>query len=184
MNIPLKTNKPRVDIYLHSPADRTSGKGDVLGNRLFCSSWKNITKFVVYIVAKEGQHLLLVRNLLNIVLLCSQSSLVRDIRKALLRHFIPLHTLFCALEIMDTKLYQSERMVDDRTKALVQQSSDVVLATHVEPTQDMITERNRASFDTKGLAEYLNGGKEKLQRLYAPRVPISLCPACHWLSCN
>ncbi|EIE26831.1 acyl-CoA oxidase [Coccomyxa subellipsoidea C-169] len=29
----------------------------------------------------------------------------------------------------------------------------------------MITERNRASFDTKGLAEYLNGGKEKLQRL-------------------
>lgn len=87
VNIPLKTNKPRVDIYLNSLADRTSGKGDVLGNRLFCSSWKNITKFVAYIVAKEGQHLLLVRNLLNIVLLCSQSSLVRDISKALLRHF-------------------------------------------------------------------------------------------------
>jgi hypothetical protein len=76
---------------------------------------------------------------------------------------------------MDIQLYQSKTSVDDRTKALVQQSSDVVLATHVEPKQDMITERNRASFDTKGLAEHLNGGREKLKRLYDqcfPKIPV------------
>ena len=77
---------------------------------------------------------------------------------------------------MDAQLYQSETVVDGRTKALVQQSSDVVLATHVEPKDDMITERSRASFDTKGLAEHLNGGREKLQRLYAQGSPTVLCP--------
>ena len=66
---------------------------------------------------------------------------------------------------MDSHLYQCQRNVDDRTKALVQQSSDVVLSTHVEPREDMLMERKRSSFDTKQLAEYFNGGKEKLQRM-------------------
>lgn len=56
-------------------------------------------------------------------------------------------------------------MVDDRTKALVQQSSDVVLSTHVEPREDMLMERKRCSFDTKQLAEYFNGGEEKFKRM-------------------
>lgn len=77
---------------------------------------------------------------------------------------------------MENLQYRSEVTVDNRTKSLVERSSNVVLATHVEPKDDMIIERNRASFDTKGLAEYLNGGKEKLQRLYAPNSPRICCP--------
>jgi hypothetical protein len=61
--------------------------------------------------------------------------------------------------------YLSSSQGDERTKALVQKSSDVVLATHVEPRDDMLEERRRASFDASSLAAYLNGGKEKLQRL-------------------
>lgn len=63
--------------------------------------------------------------------------------------------------------YLSSSQVDERTKALVQKSSDVVLATHVEPRDDMLEERRRASFDASSLAAYLNGGNEKLQRLCA-----------------
>ncbi len=66
---------------------------------------------------------------------------------------------------MDSVQYHSEREVDDKTRALVQQSTKMVLATHVEPTEDMKVERARASFDVRGLAEYFNGGREKLQRL-------------------
>ena len=66
---------------------------------------------------------------------------------------------------MDRVQYHSEVEVDDKTRALVQQSSKVVLATHVEPTEDMAAERTRASFNARGLAEYFNGGREKLQRL-------------------
>ena len=63
--------------------------------------------------------------------------------------------------------YLSSGQADERVKALVQKSSDVVLATHVEPRDDMLEERRRASFDASSLAAYLNGGKEKLQRLCA-----------------
>jgi hypothetical protein len=55
--------------------------------------------------------------------------------------------------------------VDPRTRQLVEQSSAVILATHVEPKDDMLAERSRASFNSQELAEYLNGGKDKLKRL-------------------
>lgn len=61
--------------------------------------------------------------------------------------------------------YLSSNQADERTKALVKKSSDVVLATHIEPRDDMLEERSRASFDVHSLAAYLNGGKEKLHRL-------------------
>lgn len=67
--------------------------------------------------------------------------------------------------MMESVQYQASAEVDEETRILVQQSSDVVLATHVEPKDDMILERTRASFDTQGLADYLNGGKEKRERL-------------------
>jgi acyl-CoA oxidase len=55
--------------------------------------------------------------------------------------------------------------VDDRTKKLVEQSSAVILATHVEPKDDMAAERLRASFNSQELASFLHGGSDKLQRL-------------------
>lgn len=63
--------------------------------------------------------------------------------------------------------YLSSGQVDQRISSLVKKSSDIVLATHIEPRDDMIEERRRASFDASSLAAYLNGGKEKLQRLCA-----------------
>jgi hypothetical protein len=67
---------------------------------------------------------------------------------------------------MEQVEYQVPTDVDEKTVNLVKQSSDVVLATHVEPKDDMRLERARASFDALGLADFLNGGKEKRQRLY------------------
>eukprot|EP00884_Botryococcus_braunii_P015671 jgi/Botrbrau1/2788/Bobra.0125s0001.1 len=55
--------------------------------------------------------------------------------------------------------------VDDRTRKLVEQSSAVILATHVEPKDDMIAERKRASFNSQELAAFINGGNDKLKRL-------------------
>ena len=66
--------------------------------------------------------------------------------------------------------YLSSSQADERTKALVQKSSDVVLATHIEPRDDMLAERGRASFDISSLAAHLNGGKEKLQRMCASSI--------------
>ena len=63
--------------------------------------------------------------------------------------------------------YLSSSQADERTKALVKKSSDVVLATHIEPQNDMLAERGRASFDISSLAAYLNGGNEKLRRMCA-----------------
>ena len=63
--------------------------------------------------------------------------------------------------------YLSSSQADDRIQDLVKKSSEIVLATHIEPRDDMLEERRRASFDSSRLAAYLNGGKEKLQRLYA-----------------
>ena len=62
--------------------------------------------------------------------------------------------------------YLSSSQADNRIQDLVKKSSDIVLATHIEPRDDMLEERRRASFDASSLAAYLNGGKEKLQRLY------------------
>ena len=69
--------------------------------------------------------------------------------------------------------WRSTRDVDERTRQLVAASSRVVLATHVEPTEDMRAERTRSALDSRQLAEYLNGGKEKLQRMCA----CTRCPA-------
>ena len=63
--------------------------------------------------------------------------------------------------------WRRTRDVDERTRQLAATSSRVVLATHVEPTEDMRAERARSSLDSRQLAEYLNGGKEKLQRMCA-----------------
>ncbi len=68
--------------------------------------------------------------------------------------------------------YLSSSQADDRIHDLVKKSSDIVLATHIEPRDDMLEERRRASFDASSLAAYLNGGKEKLQRLCAHTRPV------------
>ncbi|KAK9826538.1 hypothetical protein WJX74_001334 [Apatococcus lobatus] len=52
----------------------------------------------------------------------------------------------------------------DRTTALVNESSQLVLAGHVEPQDDLRAERKRASFSSQELAVVLNGGTEVLQR--------------------
>ena len=49
-------------------------------------------------------------------------------------------------------------------KKLVDEASATVLINHVEPKDDMIAERQRASFDSTALAVHLNGGTAKLQR--------------------
>ena len=54
---------------------------------------------------------------------------------------------------------------DERLRQLVDASSRVVLGdTHVEPTEDMVAERRRASIDSEALAVFMNGGAAKLQR--------------------
>lgn len=53
---------------------------------------------------------------------------------------------------------------DLKLKELVDDASTEVLKFHVEPKDDMIEERARASFDTQALVEHLNGGAKKLQR--------------------
>lgn len=53
---------------------------------------------------------------------------------------------------------------DPKLQRLVDDASAAVLANHVEPKDDMIAERLRATFDSKALAEHLNGGARKVQR--------------------
>ena len=67
--------------------------------------------------------------------------------------------------------YLSSGQTDERISSLVKKSSDIVLANHIEPRDDMLEERRRASFDASSLAAYLNGGQEKLQRLCAHTSP-------------
>mmetsp|Transcript_25494 Transcript_25494/g.55452 ORF Transcript_25494/g.55452 Transcript_25494/m.55452 type:complete len:695 (+) Transcript_25494:125-2209(+) len=55
-------------------------------------------------------------------------------------------------------------MADARTKQLQEASSRLVLASHVEPTDDIKAERQRATFDVKELSYALNGGKEILEK--------------------
>lgn len=79
--------------------------------------------------------------------------------------------------------WRAQREVDERTRELAAASSRVVLSTHVEPSEDMKAERARSALDSRQLAEYLNGGKEKLQRmcaciqLVASRVAVSNAPS-------
>lgn len=53
--------------------------------------------------------------------------------------------------------------VDSRTATLQEESNRIVLQAHVEPVDDIATERSRASFDVDGLKYYLNGGKKKYE---------------------
>ena len=53
---------------------------------------------------------------------------------------------------------------DPTLRGLVDDASAAVLANHVEPRDDMIAERLRASFDSAALAEHLNGGPKKVKR--------------------
>lgn len=56
------------------------------------------------------------------------------------------------------------REVDARTRALQEKSSALVLVNHVEPKDDIIAERKRATFDVNDLLYYLNGSKDKVMR--------------------
>ena len=53
---------------------------------------------------------------------------------------------------------------DLKLRGLVDDASKTVLRFHVEPKDDMIAERLRASFDSTALAEHLNGGAKKMKR--------------------
>lgn len=67
------------------------------------------------------------------------------------------------------------RVVDQRTKELQAHSTKLIMAAHIEPKDDMIAERKRATFDVKELSYALNGGKEVLDRrsdvLFTARIP-------------
>ena len=55
-------------------------------------------------------------------------------------------------------------MRDSAVKRLVDEASAVVLVNHVEPKDDMLAERGRASFDSRALSVHLNGGQAKVKR--------------------
>ena len=54
--------------------------------------------------------------------------------------------------------------INDRLRKLADASSVPILAVHVEPTEDMAAERNKASFDSEELAIELNGGRAMLEK--------------------
>ncbi len=53
---------------------------------------------------------------------------------------------------------------DSAVKRLVDEASAAVLVNHVEPKDDMVAERERASFDSRALSVHLNGGPAKVKR--------------------
>jgi acyl-CoA oxidase len=60
------------------------------------------------------------------------------------------------------------RVVDARTQQL-QAPSTALVTNHAEdPKQDIVAERRRASFNTNELLYWLNGGREKVERRWAP----------------
>ncbi len=63
-----------------------------------------------------------------------------------------------------TALVSMAPQVDDRLRKLADASSEPILAVHVEPTDDMVSERARASFDSEELAIELNGGRALLEK--------------------
>jgi hypothetical protein len=54
--------------------------------------------------------------------------------------------------------------VDQRTRQLQAPSTQLVTKHAEDPKQDIIAERARASFNTKELLYWLNGGKDKVER--------------------
>lgn len=64
------------------------------------------------------------------------------------------------------------RQVDERTRQL-QAASTAIVTKHAEdPKRDIIEERKKASFDSKELCYYLNGGKEKVERRWVRRYVL------------
>lgn len=56
------------------------------------------------------------------------------------------------------------RELDERTRQL-QATSTALVTKHAEdPKRDIVEERKKASFDSKELCYYLNGGKDKVER--------------------
>lgn len=53
---------------------------------------------------------------------------------------------------------------DARTRALQEASTRLVTATRVEPSDDIIAERARATFDVNDLLYFVNGSKENVER--------------------
>ena len=53
---------------------------------------------------------------------------------------------------------------DSRTAILQEESTRAVLRAHVEPTDDIVAERRRATFDADGLKYYLCGGKKNYEK--------------------
>ena len=76
---------------------------------------------------------------------------------------------------------------DEAVKRLVDDASAAVLINHVEPKDDMVAERQRASFDSTALSVHLNGGAAKLERKCVlpplaaspPPAAVTICHADH-----
>ena len=51
-----------------------------------------------------------------------------------------------------------------RAASLAGASAQSVLAAHIEPTQDIVQERSKATFDVTELSHALAGGKAHLER--------------------
>jgi acyl-CoA oxidase len=64
-------------------------------------------------------------------------------------------------------------MVDNRTRLLQQQSTALVTTNLVHPTDDIVAERQRASFDGTSLMRHLNGGQEKLDKRCGLRLVLA-----------
>lgn len=54
--------------------------------------------------------------------------------------------------------------VDSRTAVLQEESTRAVLQSHVEPTEDISAERQRATFDVASLRYFMTGGKKKYEK--------------------
>ena len=59
----------------------------------------------------------------------------------------------------------------DRAASLAMISSQAVLRSHIEPTQDITEERAKATFDVAELSHVLAGGKDQLELRWEPFTP-------------
>lgn len=67
------------------------------------------------------------------------------------------------------------RSVDERTRALVEPASKVILATASDPVADAAAERARASFDPEEVADFLSGrGRRKRRCVSSATVSATL----------
>jgi hypothetical protein len=61
------------------------------------------------------------------------------------------------------------RVVDARTRALQETSTQLITKHHIEPSTDIKAERNRATFNVTDLLNFLNDGADNVQRRQATR---------------